>query len=307
MNIRVMDRLIRKLNSGPNRFGSKNLLMNLGKDTEIALLSARADVEFKKLMTTTVLRRFHALLKNTNFPSGIRMVPNGFFLYGGQVIHAIYERSKSKVKIDPRIAHAMEMTPSSDYDGQLLLEFVNDTYGDVDLKYKSISKRKDLKKFLERIMKKAVSPFKKYFKVEVSSRTPITMDITLSNPKTGFKLVEIHSSNAHSTMSKRYFEKTTCCVTKIRGFGLPVLNVKSLLYDQLFALDSMLTGNSHRVPMRKAKCQQRFVRMMFLYELLKKTSKKTPNDVRVMANEIAMRMDKKKYQKYFKECSVLVH
>jgi len=300
-----MNRLIDKLDTGPDRFGSKNLLKNLGTNTKIALISAKADIVFKNRMTTSVLKRFHTLLRKENLPEGIRMVPNGFFLYGGQVIQAIYERTKER--IDPRIDRAMAMTPSSDYDGQLLLELVSDDYGEVESGMASISKRKDLKKFLERIMKKAVLPYKRYFSVSVSSKTPISMDVVLSNPKTGFKLVEIHASNAHGPMSKRYLEKTTCCVTKLRGFGLPVLNVKSLLFDQLVALDSMLTGNDHRVPVRKAKCQQRFVRMTFLYDLLKKSGKKIPEDVKIMANQIAKRMDNKKYQKYFKQCSVLIH
>jgi hypothetical protein len=101
--------------------------------------------------------------------------------------------------------------------------------------------------------------------------------------------------------------QTKCCVETLKSLGLPVLNVKSLLYDQLFALDSMLTGNGHRKAVRPDKCQQRFVRMTFLYDLMKKTKKSIPKDVQTLVNEIVERMDKPQYDKYFKQCSVKIH
>jgi hypothetical protein len=101
--------------------------------------------------------------------------------------------------------------------------------------------------------------------------------------------------------------QTKCCIETLKSLGLPVLNIKSLLYDQLFALDSMLTGNSHRKAVRPDKCQQRFVRMTFLYDLMKKTKKSIPKDVTALVNEIVMRMDQPKYKNYFKQCSVKIH
>ena len=263
--------------------------------------------ELKKAVIVDVLQRFHKILKSAKFPDGVSMVPKGFFLYGGQVIQEVFQQTKKLV--DPKIRAAMEMTPSSDYDGQIILKFK-------EREKENISKETKLKAFLKKAMTKAAQPYGALFKVSVRTKLPHVIDVSLQDAKTGFDYAEFHAVNGYmgDRTGNEYTERgsdrlaqTKCCIETLKSLGLPVLNVKSLLYDQLFALDSMLTGNSHRKAVRPDKCQQRFVRMTFLYDLLKKTKKPVPKDVQMLVKEIVERMDKPKYAKYFKQCSVKIH
>jgi len=267
----------------------------------------RDSPELKKAVIVDVLQRFHKILKSAKFPDGVSMVPKGFFLYGGQVIQEVFQQTKKLV--DPKIRAAMEMTPSSDYDGQIILKFK-------EREKENISKETKLKAFLKKAMTKAAQPYGALFKVSVRTKLPHVIDVSLQDAKTGFDYAEFHAVNGYmgDRTGNEYTERgsdrlaqTKCCIETMKSLGLPVLNVKSLLYDQLFALDSMLTGNSHRKAVRPDKCQQRFVRMTFLYDLLKKTKKPIPKDVQMLLKEIVERMDKPKYAKYFKQCSVKIH
>jgi len=267
----------------------------------------RDSPELKKAVIVDVLQRFHKIIKSAKFPDGVSMVPKGFFLYGGQVIQEVFQQTKKLV--DPKISAAMEMTPSSDYDGQIILKFK-------ERGKENISKETKLKAFLKKAMTKAAQPYGALFKVSVRTKLPHVIDVSLQDAKTGFDYAEFHavngymgdrSGNEYTERGSNRLAQTKCCIEILKSLGLPVLNVKSLLYDQLFALDSMLTGNSHRKAVRPDKCQQRFVRMTFLYDLMKKSKKSIPKDVQMLVKEIVERMDKPKYAKYFKQCSVKIH
>ena len=306
-----MERLISKLNRPPRRFNKDGFLKALNENSKQAIVAMRDSPELKKAVIVDVLQRFNKILKTAKFPDGVSMVPNGLFLYGGQVIQEIFQQTKKLV--DPKIRAAMEMTPSSDYDGQIILKFKEG--GKVSTK-ENISKETKLKAFLKKAMTKAAEPYGALFNVGVRTKLPYVIDVSLSDAKTGFDYAEFHVVNGFmkDRTGNEYLERgsdrlaqTKCCVETLKSLGLPVLNVKSLLYDQLFALDSMLTGNSHRKAVRPDKCQQRFVRMTFLYDLMKKTKKSIPKDVTALVNEIVMRMDQPKYKNYFKQCSVKIH
>jgi len=302
-----MERLISKLNRPPVRFNRDGFLKALNKNSRQAIIALKDSPELKKAVIVDVLQRFHKILKSAKFPNDVSMVPNGFFLYGGQVIQEIFQQTKKLV--DPKIRAAMEMTPSSDYDGQIILKFK-------ELEKENISKETKLKAFLKKAMTKAAQPYGALFKVSVRTKLPHVIDVSLQDAKTGFDYAEFHAVNGYmgDRSGNEYTERgsdrlaqTKCCIETLKSLKLPVLNVKSLLYDQLFALDSMLTGNSHRKAVRPDKCQQRFVRMTFLYDLMKKSKKSIPKDVQMLVKEIVERMDKPKYAKYFKECSVKIH
>jgi hypothetical protein len=306
-----MERLISKLNRPPVRFNRDGFLKALNKNSKEAIIAMRDSPELKKAVIVDVLQRFHKIIKSAKFPDDVSLVPNGFFLYGGQVIQEIFQQTKKIV--DPKIGAAMMMTPSSDYDGQIILKFKED--GKISAK-ENISKETKLKAFLKKAMIKAAQPYGALFKVSVRTKLPHVIDVSLQDAKTGFDYAEFHAVNGYmgDRTGNEYTERgsdrlaqTKCCIETLKSLGLPVLNVKSLLYDQLFALDSMLTGNSHRKAVRPDKCQQRFVRMTFLYDLLKKTKKPVPKDVQMLVKEIVERMDKPKYAKYFKQCSVKIH
>ena len=306
-----MERLISKLNRPPVRFNKDGFLKSLNKNSKEAIIALKSAPELKKAVIVDVLQRFNKIIKTAKFPDDVSMVPNGFFLYGGQVIQEVFQQTKKLV--DPKIRAAMEMTPSSDYDGQLILKFKKD--GKLS-RIENISKETKLKKFLLKAMEKAAEPYGPLFKVSVVTKLPHVIDISLADAKTGFDYAEIHAVNGYmkERVGNEYTERgadrlaqTKCCVETLKSLGLPVLNLKSLLYDQLFALDSMLTGNSHRKAVRPDKCQQRFVRMTFIYDLMKKTKKNIPKDVQTLVNEIVMRMDQPKYKNYFKQCSVKIH
>ena len=293
------------------RFNKNGFLKSLNENSKQAIIAMRDTPELKKAVIVDVLQRFNKILKNAKFPDDVSMVPNGFFLYGGQVIQEVFQQTKKLV--DPKIRAAMEMTPSSDYDGQLILKFKKD--GKLS-RIENISKETKLKKFLLKAMEKAAEPYGPLFNVSVVTKLPHVIDISLADAKTGFDYAEIHAVNGYmkERIGNEYTERradrlaqTKCCVETLKSLGLPVLNLKSLLYDQLFALDSMLTGNSHRKAVRPDKCQQRFVRMTFIYDLMKKTNKSIPKDVQTLVNEIVMRMDQPKYKNYFKQCSVKIH
>ena len=293
------------------RFNKNGFLKSLNKNSKEAIIALKSAPELKKAVIVDVLQRFNKILKNAKFPDDVSMVRNGFFLYGGQVIQEVFQQTKKLV--DPKIRAAMEMTPSSDYDGQLILKFKKD--GKLS-RIENISKETKLKKFLLRAMEKAAEPYGPLFNVSVVTKLPHVIDISLADAKTGFDYAEIHTVNGYmkERLGNEYTERgadrlaqTKCCVETLKSLGLPVLNLKSLLYDQLFALDSMLTGNSHRKAVRPDKCQQRFVRMTFIYDLTKKTKKSIPKDVQTLVNEIVMRMDQPKYKNYFKQCSVKIH
>ena len=311
-----MERLISKLNRPPSRFDKQGFLKVLNKNAREAIIALKESPGLKKAMIVDVLQRFDKKIKSTKFPTGITLVRNGFFIYGGQVIQEVFQQTKKLV--DPKIRKAMEMTPSSDYDGQLILKFTKD--GKIS-REENISKETQLKKFLLKTMKYAAKPYGSIFKVDVATKIPYVIDVTLADAETGFDYAEIHAVNGYAMQNvglakqkSGYTERgsdrlsqTKCCVQTLKSLGLPVLNLKSLLYDQLFALDSMLTGNSHRKSVRPDKCQQRFVRMTFIYELMKKTGSRIPKEVKMLVKEIVERMDKPKYAKYFKECSVKIH
>ena len=302
-----MERLISKLNRPPVRFNRDGFLKSLNKNAKEAIIAMKDSPELKKAVIVDVLQRFHKILKSAKFPDGVSMVPKGFFLYGGQVIQEVFQQTKKLV--DPKIRAAMEMTPSSDYDGQIILKFK-------EREKENISKETKLKAFLKKAMTKAAQPYGALFKVSVRTKLPHVIDVSLQDAKTGFDYAEFHAVNGYmgDRTGNEYTERgsdrlaqTKCCIETLKSLGLPVLNVKSLLYDQLFALDSMLTGNSHRKAVRPDKCQQRFVRMTFLYDLMKKSKKSIPRDVQMLVKEIVERMDKPKYAKYFKQCSVKIH
>jgi hypothetical protein len=302
-----MERLISKLNRPPVRFNRDGFLKALNKNSKEAIIAMKDSPELKKAVIVDVLQRFHKILKSAKFPDGVSMVPKGFFLYGGQVIQEVFQQTKKLV--DPKIRAAMEMTPSSDYDGQIILKFK-------EREKENISKETKLKAFLKKAMTKAAQPYGALFKVSVRTKLPHVIDVSLQDAKTGFDYAEFHAVNGYmgDRTGNEYTERgsdrlaqTKCCIETLKSLGLPVLNVKSLLYDQLFALDSMLTGNSHRKAVRPDKCQQRFVRMTFLYDLMKKSKKSIPRDVQMLVKEIVERMDKPKYAKYFKQCSVKIH
>ena len=293
------------------RFNKNGFLKSLNENAKQAIIARRDTPELKKAVIEDVLHRINKILKNAKFPDDVSMVPNGFFLYGGQVIQEVFQQTKKLV--DPKIRAAMQMTPSSDYDGQLILKFKKD--GKLS-RIENISKETKLKKFLLKVMENAAEPYGPLFKVSVATKLPHVIDISLADAKTGFDYAEIHVVNGYmkERIGNEYTERgadrlaqTKCCVETLKSLGLPVLNLKSLLYDQLFALDSMLTGNSHRKAVRPDKCQQRFVRMTFIYDLMKKTKKNIPKDVQTLVNEIVMRMDQPKYKNYFKQCSVKIH
>ena len=293
------------------RFNKNGFLKSLNENAKQAIIALKSAPELKKAVIVDVLQRFNKIIKTTKFPDGVSMVRNGFFLYGGQVIQEVFQQTKKLV--DPKIRAAMEMTPSSDYDGQLILKFKKD--GKLS-RIENISKETKLKKFLLKAMEKAAEPYGPLFNVSVVTKLPHVIDISLADAKTGFDYAEIHAVNGYmkERVGNEYTERgadrlaqTKCCVETLKSLGLPVLNLKSLLYDQLFALDSMLTGNSHRKAVRPDKCQQRFVRMTFIYDLMKKTNKSIPKDVQTLVNEIVMRMDQPKYKNYFKQCSVKIH
>lgn len=306
-----MERLISKLNRPPMRFNKEGFLKALNKNSKQAIIAMRDSPELKKAVIVDVLQRFINILKTEKFPGGVTMVPNGIFLYGGQVVQEIFQQTKKLV--DPKIRAAMEMTPSSDYDGQLILKFKEN--GKISSK-ENISKEIKLKAFLKNAMTKAANPYGALFDVSVRTRLPHVIDVSLSDGINGFDYAEFHAVNGYilDRVGNEYTERgsdrlaqTKCCIETLKSLGLPVLNVKSLLYDQLFALDSMLTGNSHRKAVRPDKCQQRFVRMTFLYDLMKKTKKSIPKNVTLLVNDIVERMDKPKYKNYFKQCSVKIH
>ena len=306
-----MERLISKLNRPPMRFNKEGFLKALNKNSKQAIIAMRDSPELKKAVIVDVLQRFINILKTEKFPGGVTMVPNGIFLYGGQVVQEIFQQTKKLV--DPKIRAAMEMTPSSDYDGQLILKFKEN--GKISSK-ENISKEIKLKAFLKNAMTKATKPYGALFDVSVRTRLPHVIDVSLSDGINGFDYAEFHAVNGYilDRVGNEYTERgsdrlaqTKCCIETLKSLGLPVLNVKSLLYDQLFALDSMLTGNSHRKAVRPDKCQQRFVRMTFLYDLMKKTKKSIPKNVTLLVNDIVERMDKPKYKNYFKQCSVKIH
>ena len=293
------------------RFNKNGFLKSLNENAKQAIIALKSAPELKKAVIVDVLQRFNKIIKTAKFPDDVSMVPNGFFLYGGQVIQEVFQQTKKLV--DPKIRAAMEMTPSSDYDGQLILKFKKD--GKLS-RIENISKETKLKKFLLKAMEKAAEPYGPLFNVSVVTKLPHVIDISLADAKTGFDYAEIHVVNGYmkERIGNEYTERgadrlaqTKCCVETLKSLGLPVLNLKSLLYDQLFALDSMLTGNSHRKAVRPDKCQQRFVRMTFIYDLMKKTKKNIPKDVQTLVNEIVMRMDQPKYKNYFKQCSVKIH
>lgn len=298
-----MERFIQKLDSGPDRFGENKLLKALPKSTRSALKTFREQESEKKMMITVILMRFYKALKKYKFPKGTCMVRNGFFLYGGQVIHKIFDQVRDI--IDPKIADAMMMVPSSDFDGQLLMKFTKDGRISRD---GNISKHYELRKFLNKLMKYAMEPFTKHFKLTVDSRTPFTIDLIIVGKKHEFKYAEIHASNAYYTKSGERMKQTKCCVRSFRPlFGLPVLDTSELFYDQLFALDSMLTGDDHRKKVRMDKCQSRFVRLTFLYDYMMKKKIRVPLKAKKLIKTILYRMDKRKYQKHFKSCSVKIH
>jgi len=293
------------------RFNKEGFLKALNKNSKQAIIAMRDSPELKKAVIVDVLQRFINILKTEKFPGGVTMVPNGIFLYGGQVVQEIFQQTKKLV--DPKIRAAMEMTPSSDYDGQLILKFKEN--GKISSK-ENISKEIKLKAFLKNAMTKAANPYGALFDVSVRTRLPHVIDVSLSDGINGFDYAEFHAVNGYilDRVGNEYTERgsdrlaqTKCCIETLKSLGLPVLNVKSLLYDQLFALDSMLTGNSHRKAVRPDKCQQRFVRMTFLYDLMKKTKKSIPKNVTLLVNDIVERMDKPKYKNYFKQCSVKIH
>jgi len=293
------------------RFNKEGFLKALNKNSKQAIIAMRDSPELKKAVIVDVLQRFINILKTEKFPGGVTMVPNGIFLYGGQVVQEIFQQTKKLV--DPKIRAAMEMTPSSDYDGQLILKFKEN--GKISSK-ENISKEIKLKAFLKNAMTKAAKPYGALFDVSVRTRLPHVIDVSLSDGINGFDYAEFHAVNGYilDRVGNEYTERgsdrlaqTKCCIETLKSLGLPVLNVKSLLYDQLFALDSMLTGNSHRKAVRPDKCQQRFVRMTFLYDLMKKTKKSIPKNVTLLVNDIVERMDKPKYKNYFKQCSVKIH
>jgi hypothetical protein len=293
------------------RFNKNGFLKSLNENAKQAIIALKNAPELKKAVIVDVLQRFNKIIKTAKFPDDVSMVRNGFFLYGGQVIQEVFQQTKKLV--DPKIRTAMEMTPSSDYDGQLILKFKKD--GKLS-RSENISKETKLKKFLRKAMEKAAEPYGPLFKVSVTTKLPHVIDVSLADAKTGFDYAEIHVVNGYmkERIGNEYTERgadrltqTKCCVETLKSLGLPVLNLKSLLYDQLFALDSMLTGNSHRKAVRPDKCQQRFIRMTFIYDLMKKTKKSIPKNVSLLVNEIVMRMDQPKYKNYFKQCSVKIH
>ena len=293
------------------RFNKNGFLKSLNENAKQAIIALKNAPELKKAVIVDVLQRFNKIIKTAKFPDDVSMVRNGFFLYGGQVIQEVFQQTKKLV--DPKIRAAMEMTPSSDYDGQLILKFKKD--GKLS-RAENISKETKVKKFLLKVMEKAAEPYGPLFKVSVTTKLPHVIDISLADAKTGFDYAEIHVVNGYmkERIGNEYTERgpdrlaqTKCCVETLKSLGLPVLNLKSLLYDQLFALDSMLTGNSHRKAVRPDKCQQRFVRMTFIYDLMKKSGRKIPKNVSLLVNEIVMRMDQPKYKNYFKQCSVKIH
>jgi len=298
-----MDKFIRKLNTGPTRFGSDKLLKDLPRDTRNALMTFRDTYSEKKVAITIILLRLYTLLRKTPPPEGYSIVRNGFFLYGGQVVQKIFEMNREI--IDPKVAEAMDMVPSSDFDGQLLVKITKN--GKI-LTNANISKCFKLKNYIAKLMNKALEPYKSMFKLKVESRTPFTIDATLSGKNTRHKYLEIHASNAYYSKSKDRLKQTKCCVKYFKPMvGLPILEAPELLYDQLFALDSMLTGDSHRKEVRKEKCQSRFVRLTFLYEYLRKTNTRVPMKVKKLIQSILYRMDRPRYQKYFKKCTVRIH
>jgi len=302
-----MERLISKLNRPPVRFNRDGFLKALNKNSKEAIIAMRDSPQLKKAVIVDVLQRFHKIIKSAKFPDGVSMVPKGFFLYGGQVIQEVFQQTKKLV--DPKIRAAMEMTPSSDYDGQIILKFK-------EREKENISKETKLKAFLKKAMTKAAQPYGALFKVSVRTKLPHVIDVSLQDANSGFDYAEFHavngymgdrSGNEYTERGSNRLAQTKCCIEILKSLGLPVLNIKSLLYDQLFALDSMLTGNSHRKAVRPDKCQQRFIRMTFLYDLMKKSKKNIPKDVQLLVKEIVERMDKPKYAKYFKQCSVKIH
>jgi len=271
-----MDKFIGKLNTGPTRFGSDKLLKDLPRDTRNALLTFRDTYSEKKVALTIILLRLYTLLRRTPPPQGYAIVRNGFFLYGGQVVQKIFEMNREI--IDSKVAEAMDMVPSSDFDGQLLVKITKN--GKI-LTNANISKCFKLKNYLAKLMQIALEPYKSMFKLKVESRTPFTIDVTLSGKNTRHKYLEIHASNAYYSKSKDRLKQTKCCVKSFKPLvGLPILEAPELLYDQLFALDSMLTGDSHRKEVRKEKCQSRFVRLTFLYEYLRKKRLRIPLKVK---------------------------
>jgi hypothetical protein len=298
-----MDKFIGKLNTGPTRFGSDKLLKDLPRDTRNALLTFRDTYSEKKVALTIILLRFYTILRRTPPPQGYSIVRNGFFLYGGQVIQKMFETNREI--IDPKVAEAMDMVPSSDFDGQLLVKIMKN--GKI-LSNANISKCFKLKNYLTKTITLAMEPYKSLFKLKVESRTPFTIDITLSGKNTRHKYLEIHASNAYYSKSKDRLKQTKCCVKAFKPMvGLPILDAPELLYDQLFALDSMLTGDYHRKEVRKEKCQSRFVRLTFLYEYLRKNRIRVPTKVKKLIQSILYRMDRPRYQKYFKKCTVKIH
>jgi hypothetical protein len=298
-----MERFIKKLNTGPTRFGEDKLLKDLPKNTREALGTFRDKYSEKKVALSIIIIRFYTLLRKEPFPQAYSLVKNGLFLYGGIVIQKLFEINRDI--IDEKVAEAMDMVPSSDFDGQLLVKIMKN--GKI-LTNANISKCFRLKNHLTKIMLRAIEPYKSMFKLKVESRTPFTIDLTLSGKKNNYKYLEFHASNAYYKRSKDRLKQTRCCVKAFKPLlNLPILEAPELLYDQLFALDSMLTGDSHRKEVRKEKCQSRFVRMAFLYDYLRKNRIRIPVKVNKLIQSILYRMDKPRYQKHFKKCTVKIH
>ena len=103
-----MERLISKLNRPPVRFNRDGFLKSLNKNSKEAIIAMRDSPELKKAVIVDVLQRFHKIIKSAKFPDDVSLVPNGFFLYGGQVIQEIFQQTKKIV--DPKIGAAMMMT-----------------------------------------------------------------------------------------------------------------------------------------------------------------------------------------------------
>ena len=203
-----MERLISKLNRPPVRFNRDGFLKALNKNSKEAIVAMRDSPELKKAVIVDVLQRFHKILKSAKFPDGVSMVPNGFFLYGGQVIQEVFQQTKKIV--DPKIGAAMMMTPSSDYDGQIILKFKED--GKISAK-ENISKETKLKAFLKKAMIKAAQPYGALFKVSVpvkqhpdaARQAARYLNLTAANHR--------HGGPAHFACSPRWI----CGFKVIRG------------------------------------------------------------------------------------------
>ena len=75
------------------RFNKNGFLKSLNENSKQAIIALKSAPELKKAVIVDVLQRFNKIIKTAKFPDDVSMVPNGFFLYGGQVIQEVFQQT----------------------------------------------------------------------------------------------------------------------------------------------------------------------------------------------------------------------